>query len=123
MPGSCSLSWNGFCAALLLPCPGAKPSRRVNPRVGTEVMAEEERSDERAPVCRGLRAEAQHSWPVSSDHAPETMMTIGRPGMGSLLRLLMLLLLATTTCTYAAELRPGDQVRFVERDQHIPAHP
>jgi endonuclease/exonuclease/phosphatase family metal-dependent hydrolase len=43
--------------------------------------------------------------------------------MGSLVRLLMCLLLATTTVTDAAEVRPGDQVRFIERDQHIPAHP
>jgi hypothetical protein len=43
--------------------------------------------------------------------------------MHSLLRLLMLLLLAAATCAAAADVRPGDQVRFVERDQHIPAHP
>jgi hypothetical protein len=43
--------------------------------------------------------------------------------MGNLLRLLMLLLLATATCASAAELRPGDQVRLIEREQHIPAHP
>jgi hypothetical protein len=43
--------------------------------------------------------------------------------MGSLLRLLMLLLLAAAPCAFAAELRPGEQVCFVERDQHIPAHP
>jgi hypothetical protein len=43
--------------------------------------------------------------------------------MGRLLRLLMLLLLATATCASAAAVRLGDRVRFVERDQHIPAHP
>jgi hypothetical protein len=43
--------------------------------------------------------------------------------MGHLRRLLMLLLLITATLAYAAEVRPGDQVSFVERDQHIPAHP
>jgi endonuclease/exonuclease/phosphatase family metal-dependent hydrolase len=43
--------------------------------------------------------------------------------MHSLLRLLMLLLLAAATCAAAADVRPGDQVRFIERDQHIPAHP
>ena len=43
--------------------------------------------------------------------------------MGRLLRLLMLLLLATATCASAAAVRLGDRVRFVERDQHILAHP
>jgi hypothetical protein len=37
--------------------------------------------------------------------------------------LFMLLLLAAVPLAYAAEVRPGDQVRLVERDQHIPAHP
>jgi hypothetical protein len=37
--------------------------------------------------------------------------------------LLTLLLLAAGTCTVAAEVRPGDQVRLIEREQHIPAHP
>jgi hypothetical protein len=35
----------------------------------------------------------------------------------------MLLLLATATLAYAADVRPGDQVRFIERGQRIPAHP
>jgi len=35
----------------------------------------------------------------------------------------MVLFLAAVTLAYAAEVRPGDQVRFIERDQHIPAHP
>jgi hypothetical protein len=43
--------------------------------------------------------------------------------MRHVLRLFILLLLATATCAYAAEVRPGDQVRLIERDQHIPAHP
>jgi hypothetical protein len=43
--------------------------------------------------------------------------------MRSLLRPLMLLLLAAAPCAVAAELRPGDQVPLIERDQHIPAHP
>jgi hypothetical protein len=43
--------------------------------------------------------------------------------MGSLVRLMMCLLLATATLAYAEDVRPGDQVRFIERDQHIPAHP
>jgi hypothetical protein len=42
--------------------------------------------------------------------------------MGSLVRVLTLLLVAATYA-FAAEVRPGDQVRFIERDQHIPAHP
>ena len=37
--------------------------------------------------------------------------------------LLMLLLLTAATVVSAQDVRPGDQVRFVERDQHIPAHP
>jgi hypothetical protein len=43
--------------------------------------------------------------------------------MSRLLHLLVLLLLAAAPLVHAAEVRPGDQVRFVERDQHIPAHP
>ncbi len=43
--------------------------------------------------------------------------------MPNVLRLLTLVLLATATCAYAADVRPGDQVRLIERDQHIPAHP
>jgi hypothetical protein len=35
----------------------------------------------------------------------------------------MLLLFTAATYILAAELHPGDQVRFIERDQHIPAHP
>jgi endonuclease/exonuclease/phosphatase family metal-dependent hydrolase len=38
-------------------------------------------------------------------------------------RRLTLLMLAAVTLASAAEVRPGEQVRFVERDQHIPAHP
>jgi hypothetical protein len=37
--------------------------------------------------------------------------------------LLMIVLLAAVPLGYAAEVQPGDQVRLVERDQHIPAHP
>jgi hypothetical protein len=43
--------------------------------------------------------------------------------MGHMGCLFMLLLLAAVPLAYAAEVRPGDQVRLVERDQHIPAHP
>jgi endonuclease/exonuclease/phosphatase family metal-dependent hydrolase len=43
--------------------------------------------------------------------------------MGWLVRLLMLLLFAAAPWASAAEVRPGDQVRLIERDQHIPAHP
>jgi hypothetical protein len=35
----------------------------------------------------------------------------------------MLLLVALATLVHAGEVRPDDQVRFIERDQHIPAHP
>ena len=41
--------------------------------------------------------------------------------MGHLVRVLMLLLFAAAATTHAAEVRPGDQVRLIERDQHIPA--
>ena len=37
--------------------------------------------------------------------------------------LCMLLLLGVVPLAHTAELRPGDQVRFIEREQHIPAHP
>jgi hypothetical protein len=43
--------------------------------------------------------------------------------MDHMRRLLMLLLLAAATCVFAAEVRPGDHVRLIEREQHIPAHP
>jgi hypothetical protein len=43
--------------------------------------------------------------------------------MSNLGRVLTLLLLATATLAYAEDVPPGDQVRFIERDQHIPAHP
>jgi hypothetical protein len=35
----------------------------------------------------------------------------------------MLLLFTAATCTIAVELPPGDQVRLIEREQHISAHP
>src|SRR5919106_4694584 len=50
-------------------------------------------------------------------------MTGRRTTMGRIVRLLMLLLLAAATLASAADVRPSDQVRFIERDQHIPAHP
>jgi hypothetical protein len=43
--------------------------------------------------------------------------------MGRLVRLLMCLLVASAPLAHAQDLRPGEQVRLVERDQHIPAHP
>jgi hypothetical protein len=43
--------------------------------------------------------------------------------MGSLVQVLTLLLLAAATLANAADMRPRDQVRFIERDQHILAHP
>jgi endonuclease/exonuclease/phosphatase family metal-dependent hydrolase len=43
--------------------------------------------------------------------------------MNRLVRLLMLLLLTAVTLAHAQEVRPGDRVRFMELDQHIPAHP
>jgi hypothetical protein len=43
--------------------------------------------------------------------------------MGRTIHLWMLLCLAAPTLAYAQDVRPGDQVRFIERDQHIPAHP
>jgi hypothetical protein len=43
--------------------------------------------------------------------------------MGRMVRLLMLLLVASATGAYAADVQPGEQVCFVERDQHIPAVP
>jgi endonuclease/exonuclease/phosphatase family metal-dependent hydrolase len=43
--------------------------------------------------------------------------------MRHVLGLLTLLPLAAAPYASAAEVRPGDQVRLIERDQHIPAHP
>jgi uncharacterized protein YgiM (DUF1202 family) len=43
--------------------------------------------------------------------------------MDRIIRVLMLLLFAAATVVSAVEVRPGDQVRLIERDQHIPAHP
>jgi hypothetical protein len=37
--------------------------------------------------------------------------------------LLMAVLLASAAFAHAQDVRPGEQVRFIERDQHIPAHP
>ena len=64
-----------------------------------------------------LSAEAPH------DHELKTLITRGKAPMRHVLRLLTLVLLATATCASAAEVRPGDQVRLIEREQHIPAHP
>ena len=43
--------------------------------------------------------------------------------MGRTIRLLLLLVLAIPTFASATEVRPGDQIRFITRQQHIPAHP
>ena len=43
--------------------------------------------------------------------------------MGHRVHVLVLLLFAAAPCAFAEDVRPGDQVRFVERDQRIPAHP
>jgi hypothetical protein len=43
--------------------------------------------------------------------------------MGRMSCLLLVVLLTAVPLAYAAELHPGGQVRLVERDQHIPAHP
>jgi hypothetical protein len=43
--------------------------------------------------------------------------------MGRLVRVVTALSLSAASMVWAAEVQPGDQVRFVERDQHIPAHP
>jgi hypothetical protein len=43
--------------------------------------------------------------------------------MGRMVCMLMLLLVAAAPLAHAEDLRPGDQVRLIERDQHIPAHP
>jgi endonuclease/exonuclease/phosphatase family metal-dependent hydrolase len=50
-------------------------------------------------------------------------MTRGETTMRRVLRLLAFVLLAAATCAVAEDVRPGDQVRFIERDQHIPAYP
>jgi hypothetical protein len=62
-------------------------------------------------------AEAPH------DHVPETFIIRGKTVMRNVLGMLTLLLLAAATCAFAEDVRPGDQVRFVKRDQHIPASP
>jgi endonuclease/exonuclease/phosphatase family metal-dependent hydrolase len=43
--------------------------------------------------------------------------------MGCTIRLLMVLVFAGAGLASAAEVQPGDQVRFITREQHIPAHP
>jgi hypothetical protein len=43
--------------------------------------------------------------------------------MHNILRVFTCLLLASATLAYAQDVRPGDQVRLIEREQHIPAHP
>jgi hypothetical protein len=47
----------------------------------------------------------------------------GRTIRGRAIRLLMLLLVATAAMARSQDVRPGDQVRCIARDQHIPAHP
>jgi hypothetical protein len=43
--------------------------------------------------------------------------------MGRTICLLMVLIFAGAALATAAEVQPGDQVRFITREQHIPAHP
>jgi hypothetical protein len=43
--------------------------------------------------------------------------------MRRIVYLFMLVCLAAVPPGYAGELHPGDQVRLIEREQHIPAHP
>jgi hypothetical protein len=40
--------------------------------------------------------------------------------MGRAIRLVMRLLVALATLAFAQDVQPGDQVCFIERDQHIP---
>jgi hypothetical protein len=86
-----------------------------------EVVASLRRSLERRGVASSLTDDRR--WRSGHDHVLETLMTRGETTMRHVLRLLTLVLLAAATCTLAADVRPGDQVRLVERDQHIPAHP
>jgi hypothetical protein len=46
-----------------------------------------------------------------------------RTVMSRVLAVLTCLLLTAVPFAHAQDVRPGDQVRFIERDQHIPAHP
>jgi endonuclease/exonuclease/phosphatase family metal-dependent hydrolase len=43
--------------------------------------------------------------------------------MNRIIHLFMVLFLAGVALAAAAEVQPGDQVRFITREQHIPAHP
>jgi endonuclease/exonuclease/phosphatase family metal-dependent hydrolase len=43
--------------------------------------------------------------------------------MDRMIRLLMVLVFACAALASAVEVQPGDQVRFITREQHIPAHP
>ena len=43
--------------------------------------------------------------------------------MGRTIRLLIVLVFAGAALLAAADVQPGDQVRFITREQHIPAHP
>jgi endonuclease/exonuclease/phosphatase family metal-dependent hydrolase len=43
--------------------------------------------------------------------------------MNRIIHLLVVLFLAGVALAAAAEVQPGDQVRFITREQHIPAHP
>jgi hypothetical protein len=70
-----------------------------------------------------VRADVHGCGCVALDRARGRQMIRGRIAMGHVLAVLMVLLLAVVTCAHAQAVRPGDQVRFVARDQHIPAHP
>jgi endonuclease/exonuclease/phosphatase family metal-dependent hydrolase len=60
---------------------------------------------------------------MAQESASEILMDRRRTGMGNLVRMLAFLLLAAAAFAYAQDVRPGDQVRLIEREQHIPAHP
>jgi hypothetical protein len=72
---------------------------------------------ERESQVQAISANAPHV------HVPERLIIRGKTVMRHVLGLLTLLLVTVATCAAAAEVRPGDQVRLIERDQHIPAHP
>ena len=105
------------------------PSRRVppvahrwSPRTVLGIdLASNSRS--RSGIVSRIGTDIPYPQRVVPDHVSETVIRRGRTTMSRLLRLLMLLLLAAAPCAVAAEVRPGDQVRLIERDQHIPAHP
>jgi hypothetical protein len=132
------MGWNDLQPASLLPCEDEKPCHRVKPRERMRGMIEEAKADAGPPTGHGVIGATAVGTRISrvghgspgplarvigpcasgsdndkqrEDHHEESAASVDAPTTGS------------APYAVAAEVRPGDHVRFIERDQHIPAHP